>query len=426
VDSARTFQLPTIPFDATVSPPGDKSLGHRALILAAMAKGESIVGNAPRAGDLDATRAVTTSLGVEHTADRVRSPGIANWDSPPSSLDCGNSGTTMRLLTGAIAGSRTSATLIGDESLMKRPMERLVEPLGQLGANVAVASSGTAPIEVTGTSLVGANVDLAMASAQVRTAVALAALSADGETEIDSPPGFRDHTERWLAHLGLGEAMSPTRFRVTPGNVPPIEVTVPGDPSSAAFLWAAAAVVPGSRIVTPNVSLNWGRTGFLEILKHMGCVVGVELNEAIMGDPVGTVTVEAADLAGIEVGGDLAVRALDELPLLAVVAAAAAGPTAVSGAAELRVKESDRIASSVALAELSGASAEATPDGFTVEPATGTTDETATLDARGDHRVAMAGAIASLVRGSRVDVSGFRAARVSWPGFGEVLEDLWS
>jgi 3-phosphoshikimate 1-carboxyvinyltransferase len=426
MNRAREFELPAIPFDATVSPPGDKSLGHRALILAAMAEGQSVVTNAPQAGDMDSTRSVLSSLGVENTADHIRSPGIANWASPGSSLDCGNSGTTMRLLAGAIAGSRVSATLVGDESLMRRPMARLVDPLGTLGAKISVPASGTAPIEISGTSLVGANVNLPMASAQVRTAVAFAALSAAGETEIDSPPGFRDHTERWLAYLGLGEALSPTRFRVTPRDVAPFNITVPGDTSSAAFVWAAAAVVAGSRIVTPNVSLNSGRTGFLEILKQMGCLVAVELGDPIMGDPVGTVTVEAASLDGIEVGGDLAVRALDELPLLAVVAAAATGSTVVSGAAELRVKESDRIASSVALADLAGARGQATADGFIVEPAAGAANGGATLDARGDHRVAMAAAIASLVRRSRVSVSGFASADVSWPGFGKVMEGLWS
>jgi len=425
MDSDRDFELPATPFDATIAPPGDKSLGHRALILAAMAKGESVVTNAPRAGDMNSTRAATAALGVEHAADRVHSPGIADWVSP-GMLDCGNSGTTMRLLTGAIAGSRTSATLIGDGSLMRRPMARLVDPLGDLGAKVSVTPSGTAPIVVTGAPLRGGDVSLGVASAQVRTAVALAALSAVGETEINSPPGFRDHTERWLVHLGLGETITPTRFRVLPGAVAPLNVTVPGDTSSAAFMWAAAAVSPGSRIVTPNVSLNPGRTGFLEILRQMGCEVTVSSGEPVMGDPVGTVTVEAADLQGIEVGGDLAVQALDELPLLAVVAAAATGPTAVSNAAELRVKESDRIASSVALAELAGAKAGATPDGFAVEPMIGATTHAATIDARGDHRVAMAAAIASLVRGTRIGVSGFRAADVSWPGFGDVVEGLWS
>ena len=426
MDSRREFELPPVPFDARVTPPGDKSLGHRALVIAAMAEGESVVANVPQGGDIESTRAVTSSLGVEHTGDRVRSPGSANWSAPDSNLDCGNSGTTMRLLTGAIAGSRTNATLIGDKSLMKRPMQRLVGPLAKLGAKVAVAPSGTAPIEITGASLVGAKVNLPIASAQVRTAVALAALSAKGNTEIDSPPGFRDHTERWLAYLGLGEAMSPTHFQITPGDVAPLNITVPGDTSSAAFLWAAAAVTPGSRIATPNVSLNPGRIGFLEVLEQMGCGVAVELGEPVMGDPVGTVTVQAADLEGTEVGGELAVRCLDELPLLAVVAAAATGPTVVSDATELRVKESDRVASSVALAKLAGAEAHASADGFTVEPIGGATNDPTTIDARSDHRVAMAAAIASLVRKSKVSISGFGAADVSWPGFGDVVEGLWS
>lgn len=304
-------------------------------------------------------------------------------------------------------------------------MGRLIKPLTALGADISVAEGGTAPIKVTGTRLEGARVSVPMASAQVRTAVALAAINAHGATTIDSPPGFRDHTERWLAHLGLGRVESETTFVVTPGPVPAFEITLPGDPSSAAFLWAAAAVLPGSRIVTPNVSLNPGRTGFLEILQAMGVGVTLEPGDPVLGDPVGTITVEGARLIGIDVSGDLTVRSLDELPLLAVVAAAAEGRTTVTDAGELRVKESNRIASSVRLARLAGAEASDHADGFTVDPIRAPLGE-GLLDADGDHRVAMAGAVAALVRGAPVSVAGFEAADVSWPGFGEVLEGMWS
>ncbi len=385
-----------------------------------------MVANTSPGADVASTRSATNRLGVEHVGDRVRSPGIADWSSPAAPLDCGNSGTTMRLLTGALAGSRVGATLVGDSSLMRRPMRRLVEPLTVLGADIEVGESGTAPIRIRGSALVGAEVSIPMASAQVRTAVALAALSAEGTTRIVSPPGFRDHTERWLAHLGLGRIESATDFVVTPGPVPPVEVSLPADPSSAAFLWSAAAVSPGSRICTPRVSLNSGRTGFLEILETMGAAVTIESEETVMGDPVGTVTVDAGDLTGIEVRGDLAARSLDELPLLAVVAAGAAGRTVVAEASELKVKESDRIASSVALARLAGAEAHATSDGFVVEPNPRSRLESGRIESRGDHRIAMAAAVASLVRRAAVDVSGFEAADVSWPGFAEVLEDMWS
>ena len=422
---ARSFQARTKPFDCEVVPPGDKSLAHRALILAAMAEGTSLVANQPGGADVLSTRAATAALGVEHDRERVTSPGISAWSPPPMAIDCGNSGTTMRLLAGALAGSPVGASLVGDPSLMRRPMSRLIKPLTALGADISVAEGGTAPIKVTGTRLEGARVSVPMASAQVRTAVALAAINAHGATTIDSPPGFRDHTERWLTHLGLGRIESETTFVVTPGPVPAFEITLPGDPSSAAFLWAAAAVLPGSRIVTPNVSLNPGRTGFLEILETMGVGVTLEPGDPVLGDPVGTITVEGAKLIGIDVSGDLTVRSLDELPLLAVVAAAAEGRTTVTDAGELRVKESNRIASSVRLARLAGAEASDHADGFTVDPIRAPLGE-GLLDAGGDHRVAMAGAVAALVRGAPVSVAGFEAADVSWPGFGEVLEGMWS
>lgn len=421
----RSFQARTEPFDSEVAPPGDKSLAHRALILSAMAEGTSSVANRPGGADVQSMQAATVALGVEHSGDRVISPGIEGWSTPQTALDCGNSGTAMRLLAGALAGSPVEASLIGDPSLMGRPMSRLVEPLNALGADVAVAESGTAPIRIKGARLVGAKVSVPMASAQVRTAVALAALRADGATTIDSPPGFRDHTERWLTHLGLGRIESPTSFVVTPGPVPPFEITLPADPSSAAFLWAAAAVLPGSRIVTPNVSLNPGRTGFLDILQAMGAGVMLQPGDPVLGDPVGTVTVEGGRLKGVDVSGDLTVRALDELPLLAVVAAAARGRTTVADAGELRFKESDRIASSVELARLAGAEASRHADGFSVNP-TRAQMEAISHAADGDHRIAMAAAVAALVRGAPVTVAGFEAADVSWPEFGDVLEGLWS
>ena len=421
---ARAFQPAAGPFEATVTVPGDKSLGHRALVLAALAEGESVVGNLPPGQDVESTRAATELLGVEYKGSRITSPGRPNWSAPSGPIDCGNSGTTMRLLTGAIAGSCFEATLVGDFSLMRRPMRRLVPPLSALGADITVATSGTPPIEVRGVGLRGASVTIPMASAQVRTAVALAALAAVGPTQIESPPGFRDHTERWLAQLGLGRIESPTTFIVAPKPVPPLDLSLPADPSSAALLWAAAAVTPGSRVVTPGISLNPGRTGFLEVLELMGARVMVEPGAPIMGDPVGTVSVESGRLSGVEVAGELVVRSLDELPLLAIVAAAAEGPTVVAEATEARAKESDRIASSVELARVAGAEARAEPDGFVVTPKQRKPGP-GRIDAAGDHRVAMAAAIAPLIRGSTVTVAGFEAADVSWPDFGDALEGMW-
>ncbi len=424
MSDVRTFSLPTRPFQAEVELPGDKSLGHRALILAAMADGDSVVAGLSAGADIAATRRAIAALGVGGAGDEIVSSGIDAWTAPRVPLDCGNSATTVRLLAGALAGSPVSATLVGDDSLMRRPMARIVEPLRLLGADVSASPEGTPPITVVGQPLHGARVALTIASAQVRTSVALAALSAGGPTHLSSPPGFRDHTERWLAHLGRGRAEGEATFVVEPGAVPPLNLKLPGDPSSAAFLWTAAAIRPGSRLVTPRVSMNPGRTGFLDILDRMGATVQVEPGEPVMGDPVGTVTVTGAALRGIHIEGDLTVRALDELPLVAVLAAAADGETVVDGASELRVKESDRIESSVALARVAGGRARATPEGFIVSGKDAAAPTA--VDARTDHRVAMAGAVASLARGSSVAVAGFSATAVSWPEFAEVLEGLWS
>jgi len=301
-------------------------------------------------------------------------------------------------------------------------MRRLVEPLGALGARVSVSDAGTPPVVVDGGPLRGAPVSIPIASAQVRTAVALAALQALGPTTVDSPPGFRDHTERWFTHLGLGEAITATGFRIDPGPVPPFRAVLPGDPSSASFLWAAAALSPGSTVRVRKVSLNPGRIGFLDLLASMGAIVDIVPKGDVLGDPVGDVTVTGAALHGTTIGGVAAVRALDELPLVAVVAGFAEGITTVGDAAELRTKESDRIATTVDMIRALGGRAESTESGFAVE---GTGLSGGTVAAGHDHRIAMAAAVAATGAGSVV-VDGFEIAAVSWPGFEQVLEETWS
>jgi 3-phosphoshikimate 1-carboxyvinyltransferase len=409
-------------FTATATVPSDKSCSHRALVLAAMAEGQSRVGITGTGADVAATQGAIHALGVEVEGDRVLSRGIRGWRAPRRPIDCANSGTTMRILAGALAGSRLTVTLEGDESLSHRPMRRLTEALAPLGGRIDTAD-GTPPVTVVGRPLHGAEVGLPIASAQVRTAVALAALSAQGPTLIDSPAGFRDHTERWLAAMGRGARRSDTAFEVAPGPVPPLELTVPGDPSSAAFLWAAAALSPGSAVTTPGVGLNPGRLGLLTVLERMGAVVEVEEAGAVLGDPWGNVTVTGAGLSGVEVAGSLSTACLDELPLVAVLAASADGETVVRDAAELRVKESDRIAASVRMVRALGGEAAASEDGFVIG---GGGVMGGTVEAGGDHRIAMAGAVAAVAARSPVRVEGFEVAAVSWPGFETALESLWS
>jgi 3-phosphoshikimate 1-carboxyvinyltransferase len=254
--------------------------------------------------------------------------------------------------------------------------------------------------------------------------VALAAVQAEGATLISGPGGYRDHTERRFTSMGLGEGVGPGRFRVDPGPVPPVEYRIPGDPSSAAFLWAAAALRPGSTVTTPGVSLNPGRIGFLQILESFGAEIAAEVTGSVLGDPVGTVAVTGHGLFAVEVPPELAVPTLDELILVGVLGAVAEGVTVVRGAAELRTKESDRIAGTVGLVRSLGGAAEPTDDGFAVV-GTGSLDP-GRVATHGDHRLAMAAAVAAVVVEGTVVVEDAGVAGVSWPGFYEVMEGLWS
>ncbi|MCB2223050.1 MAG: 3-phosphoshikimate 1-carboxyvinyltransferase [Actinobacteria bacterium] len=419
-----TFTPPDERFHGSHDVPGDKSLSHRALILAAMAEGTSRVRGVSTGHDVRSMLGALDALGVAFEGDHVVSPGVRGWAAPAGPLDLRNSGTALRVLTGALAAHPSRVSLTGDASLRARPMRRLVAPLAALGAPVELTDGCCAPVTTGGADLRGAHVTLAIASAQVRTAVAVAALQAEGPSSIDSPGGFRDHTERWLAALGLGRWAGRTRFEILPGLVPPTDYPVPRDPSSAAFLWAAAALSPGSSVRTPGVSLNPGRIGFLDVLEQMGATVERRVTSMVLGDPVGDVTVAGASLRGAHVGGDLAVRTIDELPLVAVCAGVARGETRITGAAELRAKESDRIAAVVTLLRDLGADADPTADGFIV--AGGARYRAARTSSGGDHRIAMAAAVAATAAGGPVTVDGFDAADVSWPGFDRALEAAWS
>ena len=421
----RTLRHDGAAWRAHLDVPGDKSLSHRALIFAAMAKGRSEVDGLGTGADIAATQAALSRFGVTIDAGSVHSAGVESWRQADGPIDAGNSGTTLRLLAGALAGRPFRSTLGGDDSLNRRPMRRLVDPLQALGATVET-SDGTPPVSVGApiAGLRGAAVDLPVASAQVRTAFALAALQADGSSQIDSPPGYRDHTERWLLAMGLGSAVDETGFEVHPGLIPTAIYNVPGDPSSAAFLWAAAAMRPASEVVTPGVSLNPGRIGFLDVLRDMGAEIDINPTRDVHGDPAGDVAVRGRSLGGTKVAGRRTVEAMDELPLVAVVAAAGEGTTVIQDAAELRGKESDRIATTVAMITALGGVAEEHQDGFTVVGSGGYAG--GTVASNDDHRIAMAAAVSATAARGEVVVVGSEAASVSWPGFYEVLEQAWS
>ncbi|MGI9667939.1 MAG: 3-phosphoshikimate 1-carboxyvinyltransferase [Acidimicrobiia bacterium] len=415
-------------FEASVAVPGDKSLSHRALIFAGMAEGDSVVRGLGTGQDIASTASILIDLGIEIEGEagrehRLRSQGIDSWTQPAQALDCGNSGTTMRLLAGALSTSAVEATLTGDASLSNRPMNRLVEPLRAIGG-VIEPTNGSAPLNVGGASGArAADVELPIASAQVRTAFELGALAGDGSSTIDSPAGFRDHTERWLEALGRGSWVTDTRFRIDPGPLPAGLYEVPGDPSSAAFMWACAALHEGSVVTTPRVSLNPGRLGFLQILEQMGAQVDADVTGDTGGDPIGDVTVTGAGLVGTTVDGDLVAAALDELPLVAVLGSCAEGLTSVRDAAELRGKESDRIDAVVDMVRALDGGAEAAPDGFDIV-GTGMLGG-GTVATHHDHRIAMAAAIAATVATDAVTIEDAEVAAVSWPGFYSTLEGLW-
>lgn len=420
----RTIKNPHKLLRAEVQVPGDKSLSHRALLLAAIAEGDSVVTGLGPGADVQSTVTALGQLGVTITDGKIRSPGIANWSTPDAPIDCGNSGTTMRLLAGVLSTSSVQATLVGDASLAGRPMHRLVEPLRVLGGRIETSPEGTAPLAVGGVNDArGGSVTIEVASAQVRSAFELAALNASGPSTIDSPAGFRDHTERWLNAAGRGEWTSATAFTVRPGPIAPARYDIPGDPSSAAFLWALAAVQPGAEVLTPTISLNAGRLGFLQILEKMGAEVEAVVTGDVGGDPIGNVVVRGRSLAAVDISGDLLASALDEIPLVAVVGVFAEGITRVSDASELRVKESDRIASTAAMIRALGGGIETTDDGFEVV-GTGFL-EGGVVETDRDHRIAMAAAVAALTADGPVTIRDADVAAVSWPGFYETLAMLW-
>jgi len=406
--------------------PGDKSIAHRALILGALADGESRISGLPEGEDVRATVACLRSLGVRIDRDNggVRrifpSPargGGSGWglSNPHGSLDCANSGTTMRLLLGLLAGSNVSATLDGDASLRRRPMARVIEPLQRMGALIE-SNDGRSPLVVMGTALQGRHQVLPVASAQVKSAILLAGLTARGPTTIVEPVATRDHTERLLQAMGADLRTSAMTVDLRPSHRPlrAIDLAVPGDFSSAAFWMAAAAMRPGWSVSLRGVGLNPTRTAFLRLLERMGAEIVVEVTSTAV-EPVGSVRVVGQPLTAIELGADDVAAAIDEIPALLVVATQATGVTRISGAAELRVKESDRIAGMAEGLRRMGAAVEERPDGISIEGPAALRG--ATVDSNGDHRIAMAFAIAALVASGPTSIEDADAAAASYPEF---------
>lgn len=408
--------------------PGDKSISHRALMLGAVGNGPTELRNLGPGEDVASTISCLESYGVAIERNNsdvvVNGRGMRSWVPPERALDCGNSGTTMRLLAGFATHYESRSRFDGDASLRVRPMQRLVGPLSALGARVTT-TDGHAPVSVEGGSLEGADIATEVPSAQVKSAAVFAALAAHGKTRVTEPAVSRDHTERLLS--ALGAPMTDSRL---PGGVHRIEMIafapprfsldVPGDVSSAAFLVVAAALCGAVRI--EGVGLNLTRIEYIGLLAKMGAHVLASRTHDALGEPVGTIDARRSDLTAITIEGGDDPRIQDELPVLAVAATQATGTTTVRGARELRVKESDRIATLVVGLRALGADIEELPDGFVVNGPTPLRG--AAVQAAGDHRIAMALAVAGLVATGETIVDGFEAAAVSWPGFEDVLRSL--
>jgi 3-phosphoshikimate 1-carboxyvinyltransferase len=407
----------------TLRVPGDKGISHRALLFASMAHGRSHVVGLARGDDVARTRQLVRDLGVDVAAVgpavSLEGRGVEGLSEPRGVLDCGNSGTTMRTAAGLLAGRPFLSVLTGDASLVERPMARVVEPLRAMGAHIdGRHDAALAPLVVRGGSLQGRALVTAVASAQVKTALVLAGLQASGTTEITEPAPSRDHTERMLRALGAPVAREGCTVRVSAGKPAPLELTVPGDPSSAAFWAVGAAITPGSDLVIERVSCNPTRIGFVDVLRRMGANIEVHVTGEEVGEPVGDLHVVASPLHATSIGGDEIPLVQDELPVLAVAAAFADGITHIDDAGELRVKESDRIATVEAMLLALGVGVETASDSLQIR---GGAPRAARLVSHGDHRLAMAAAIAANAIDGESVVSGWEAVTVSYPEFGDDL-----
>jgi 3-phosphoshikimate 1-carboxyvinyltransferase len=409
--------------NGSVRVPGDKSVSHRALMLGALAEGSSHIRGFLEGEDTRATAAVLQRLGVriDVPADGervVHGVGLHGLRGTTEQLDCGNAGTGMRLLAGLLAGQAFDSTLVGDESLSKRPMRRVTDPLERMGAKIDT-QDGLPPLQVRGgQSLQGIAYTLPVASAQVKSALLLAGLYAKGETEVIEPHPTRDYTERMLAAFGWPIDFAPGRARLSGGHaLRATEVDVPADFSSAAFFLVAGSIVPGSELRLPTVGLNPRRTGLLQALRLMGADIRVENERESGGEPVGDLVVRHAPLHGIELPEALVPDMIDEFPALFVAATAAQGKTVVRGAAELRVKESDRLAAMATGLRALGAVIDETPDGATIH---GGPLHGGTIESHGDHRIAMSFAVAGLIARGAVRINDCANVATSFPGFLEL------
>jgi 3-phosphoshikimate 1-carboxyvinyltransferase len=418
---------PAVQLIGHVAVPGDKSISHRSVLLGALAEGETHVHRFGRSGDTQSTIDAVRALGaeVEDVAeDELVVRGVGLRGLRAGTVDCGNAGTLMRLVMGVLAGQRGRFELTGDESLSTRPMERIAEPLRQMGATIET-TGGHAPVIVEGSdALHGVSYELPVASAQVKSAVLLAGLNAEGPTTVVEPVPTRDHTELMLESAGVRVQRRPKSVTIEPADVLRLgEIDVPGDISSAAPFLAAAALVPGSDITIHDVNLNPRRTGLLDVLERMGAHLAIFNRHKAGREQVGDVQIQYTELGAVEVNGDEVPLLVDELPLVALLAVHARGKSVVRGAQELRVKETDRIEAVTDGLRAFGAHVRSRPDGWEINGVP-TRLKGGRIDARGDHRIAMLGAVAGLASREGVEIVGAETVAISFPGFFQLLDSV--
>lgn len=410
----------------TVTIPADKSISHRAVIFSALAKGKSIIKNFSTGQDPHSTLRIFKNLGIDIQEKAINSTLIVKSTGKLSKysdkLDCGNSGTTMRLLSGILAGQDFDSELIGDESLSKRPMKRIIEPLTLMGANI-LSNDNKAPLKIKASKLHSINYNSPIASAQVKSCILLAGLFADGKTTFTEPYISRNHTEILLKYMNANISTNETTVSIEKSELNPIEIEICGDISSAAYFIVAALIVPNSQIILKNVGLNPTRTGILDIVKQMGGNLEILSQKEVCGELVGDIKVEYSQLKAIKISGEIIPRLIDEIPIIAVLASQADGETIIADAQDLRNKESDRISTIVNELKKLGAQIQETPDGMIINGRTELLGN-CELETYHDHRLAMSLYVAGLITKKEISINGFEWVNISFPEFEELFESL--
>lgn len=407
--------------------PGDKSISHRAVMFGSISNGTTSVTNFLPGEDCLSTISCFRNLGVEINQDgsqvTVHGKGLSGLEKSDKTLYVGNSGTTIRLMMGILSGLPFETRLEGDDSIAKRPMTRVTVPLSKMGANITGRNNGEfTPLNIIGQNLTGITYELPVASAQVKSAILLAGLQAEGTTTVIEPVKTRDHTERMIRQFGGNVEQMGDKVIVCGGQeLTGTHIDVPGDISSAAFFLAAGAIIPGSEILLKNVGLNPTRTGIIDVLKDMGAKLSIEEYDQNSAEPAGDIRIKFSQLKGTTVAGELIPRLIDEIPVIALLASQAEGRTVIKDAAELKVKETNRIDSVVDELTKLGAKIEATEDGMIIEGKTALTG--GSVSTYGDHRIGMMLSVAALISSGEVRLTGSEAVAVSYPGF---YEDLYS